>query len=58
MPTSLAGVPITRIGTLKNRSSKRPMMTLLALDATRTELKPGGWEHFAKPSTSRRRKSR
>ena len=58
MPTSLAGVPITRIGTLKNRSSKRPMMTLLAPDATRTELKPGGWEHFAKPSTGRRRKSR
>ena len=28
------------------------MMTLLAPDGTRTELKPGGWEHFAKPSTS------
>lgn len=58
MPTSLAGVPITRIGTLKNRGSKCPMMTLIAPDTTRTELKPGGWEHFTKPSTSRRRKSR
>jgi thiamine-monophosphate kinase len=58
MPTSLAGVPITRIGTLKNRSSKRSMMTLLAPDGTRTELEAGGWEHFTKPSTTRSRKSR
>ncbi len=58
MPTSLAGVPITRIGTLKTRSSKRPMMTLLAPDGTRTELKPSGWEHFTKPSTTRGRRSR
>ena len=35
-----------------------PMMTLIAPDGTRTELKPGGWEHFAKSSTTRRRKSR
>ncbi len=58
MPTSLAGVAITRIGTLKKRSSGQPMMTLLAPDGTRTELKPGGWEHFAKPSVTRNRKSR
>jgi len=58
MPTSLAGVPITRIGTLKSRSSKRPMMTLLAPDGSRTELEPGGWEHFTKPSTTRSRRSR
>jgi len=57
MPTSLAGVAITRIGTLKKRSSKHPMMTLLAPDGARTELNPGGWEHFAKPSTTRNRKS-
>jgi thiamine-monophosphate kinase len=58
MPTSLAGVAVTRIGTLKSRSSKHPMMTILAPDGTRTELKPGGWEHFAKPSSARNRKSR
>jgi thiamine-monophosphate kinase len=58
MPTSLAGVAITRIGTLKNRSSRNPMMTLLTPDGTHTEVKPGGWEHFTKPSTTRSRKSR
>jgi thiamine-monophosphate kinase len=58
MPTSLAGVAITRIGTLKKRGSSQPMMTLLAPDGTRTELKPGGWEHFAEPTATRNRKSR
>jgi thiamine-monophosphate kinase len=47
MPTSLAGVPITRIGNLKKRRSGRPLMTLLAPDGTRAELIPGGWEHFS-----------
>jgi thiamine-monophosphate kinase len=47
MPTSLAGVPITRIGSLKNRRSGRPLMTMLAPDGNRTELHPGGWEHFS-----------
>jgi thiamine-monophosphate kinase len=50
LPTSLAGVPITRIGTLRPRSSGRPMMTILSSQGTRAELKPGGWEHFKKPS--------
>jgi thiamine-monophosphate kinase len=47
MPTSLAGVPITRIGTLKNRRSGRPRMTLLTLGGSRVELRPGGWEHLS-----------
>jgi thiamine-monophosphate kinase len=47
MPTSLAGVPITRIGSLKKRRSGRPMMTLIAPEGSRRELSPGGWEHFS-----------
>jgi thiamine-monophosphate kinase len=47
MPTSLAGVPITRIGSLKNRRSGQPLMTMLTPDGGRVELKPGGWEHFS-----------
>jgi thiamine-monophosphate kinase len=47
MPTSLAGVPITRIGSLKNRRSGQPLMTMLTPGGNRAELKPGGWEHFS-----------
>jgi thiamine-monophosphate kinase len=47
IPSSLAGVPITRIGSLKNRRSGRPLMTMLAPDGSRVELQPGGWEHFS-----------
>jgi len=50
LPTSLAGVPITRIGTLKARRSGHPMMTVLTPNGTRAELKSGGWEHFKQPS--------
>jgi thiamine-monophosphate kinase len=64
MPTSLAGVPITRIGSLKNRRSKRPLMTLLTPDGSRVELQPGGWEHFSgissqiRPGIAKSRKKR
>jgi thiamine-monophosphate kinase len=58
MPTSLAGVPVTRIGSLKNRRSGYPMITLLTPDSKRTELEAGGWEHFANPAKSRRKKAR
>jgi thiamine-monophosphate kinase len=47
IPSSLAGVRITRIGSLKNRRSGRPLMTMLAPDGSRVELEPGGWEHFS-----------
>src|SRR5207248_1663514 len=47
IPSSLAGVPITRIGSVKNRRSGRPMMTILKPDGSRVELQPGGWEHFS-----------
>ena len=56
MPTSLAGVPLTRIGTLKPRRPGQPLMTLLAPGNGPAELKPGGWEHFAKPSRHAKKK--
>ena len=31
------------------------MMTLLAPDGSREELKPGGWEHFSSPRSPKRR---
>jgi thiamine-monophosphate kinase len=58
IPSSLAGVPITRIGSLKNKRSGQPLMTMLTPDGGRVELQPGGWEHFAAISSeisSRRR---
>ena len=47
MPLSLAGVPITRLGSVTRRRSGRPLMTVIAPDGSRTELKPAGWEHFS-----------
>jgi thiamine-monophosphate kinase len=58
MPTSLAGVPITRIGSLKKKRTGRPMMTMLTPDGSRVELKPGGWEHFSGTANDRRKKPR
>jgi thiamine-monophosphate kinase len=58
MPTSLAGVPVTRIGSLKNRRSGHPMISLLAPDGNRTELRAGGWEHFSNVAKSRKKIAR
>jgi thiamine-monophosphate kinase len=58
LPTSLAGVPVTRIGSLKNRRSGRPLISLLTPDGNRTELQAGGWEHFSKAAKSRRKRAR
>ena len=57
MPTSLAGVPITRIGSLKKQRSGQPLMTMLASDGRRVELQAGGWEHFSGSAKSRKKKS-
>jgi thiamine-monophosphate kinase len=54
MPTSLAGVPITRIGSLKKKHSGRPVMTMLTTEGDHVELKPGGWEHFSGVAKSRK----
>jgi thiamine-monophosphate kinase len=47
MPSSIAGVPVTRIGTLTKRRAGQPLMTLLTRDGSRETLKSGGWEHFS-----------
>jgi thiamine-monophosphate kinase len=58
MPTSLAGVPVTRIGSLKVRRSGLPLMTMLKRDGSRVEVKPGGWEHFSDIAKRRKKRSR
>ena len=58
MPTSLAGVSVTRIGSLKKNRSGRPRITLVGSDGTRAELKAGGWEHFSKVTKSQRKRPR
>jgi thiamine-monophosphate kinase len=45
LPRTIAGVPITRIGSITQQ--RRALMKLLEPDGTRAELKPAGWEHFA-----------
>jgi thiamine-monophosphate kinase len=58
MPLSLVGVPITRIGSLTRRRSGRPLMTMIAPDGSREELKPGGWEHFASAANPKKKSPR
>ncbi len=55
MPTSLAGVPVTRIGTLVRQRPERPLITLVAPDGSRSLLESGGWQHFV---NTRKRHSR
>jgi thiamine-monophosphate kinase len=55
MPSSIAGVQVTRIGTLTKRRANEPLMTLFAPNGTRETLEPGGWEHFS-PSKNATRK--
>ncbi|HMF64964.1 MAG TPA: thiamine-phosphate kinase [Edaphobacter sp.] len=45
IPRRIAGVPITRIGTIHPRRSGRPRITLLHPEGS-SELKPSGWQHF------------
>lgn len=49
MPSSIAGVQITRIGTITPGRSGHPLMTLLTPEGIRTALEPAGWEHFSRP---------
>ncbi len=46
VPRSLAGIGITRIGSLVRGRS----ISLVDLDGRRSPLQPGGWEHFTKNS--------
>ncbi len=58
MPTSLAGVPVTRIGSLKKRRSGRPLVTIITPDGSHAELAAAGWEHFSKTTGDRRKRLR
>jgi thiamine-monophosphate kinase len=46
IPTSLAGVPITRIGTIRPKHPRKPLITMITPDETRVPLDPAGWQHF------------
>jgi thiamine-monophosphate kinase len=50
MPATLAGIAITRIGSLTRARRGAPPMTLLKPDGSRVPLKPAGWEHFSRPT--------
>lgn len=47
IPKTIAGVPITQIGSMHSARSRRPLITLIEEDGTRSELKPGGWQHLS-----------
>jgi thiamine-monophosphate kinase len=58
MPSSIAGVPVTRVGTLTKRRAGQPLMTIVSPDGSRETLEPDGWEHFSaakKPPNKRTR---
>lgn len=45
VPGKIAGVPVRRIGRMLRRKSGQPTMMLMQ-NGHRSELKPGGWQHF------------
>jgi thiamine-monophosphate kinase len=47
IPRSIAGVSITRIGTLARQNQNKPRITLTHPTKAPTELKPAGWQHFS-----------
>ena len=47
IPRSIAGVPITRIGTLHRLRANKPRITLTHPTEAPAELKPAGWQHFS-----------
>ena len=57
IPTSIAGVPITRIGHLTRKRPGQPLMTLIEPSGTRIELEPKGWEHFSPAKRKSKRSS-
>lgn len=52
MPRSIAGVPITCIGTLKHKTARQPLMTLTTPDRHHITLEPAGWQHFTPSANS------
>jgi thiamine-monophosphate kinase len=45
VPRRIAGVPVRRVGKMLRRRSGLPQMTVIR-DGQRSELRPGGWQHF------------
>jgi len=46
LPARIAGIPITRIGTLHPVRTGKPLITIHHPDTDSSELKPSGWQHF------------
>lgn len=46
LPRSLAGVPLTRIGTVLKKDTRQPMMSLREPDGQERAMEPGGWQHL------------
>ena len=51
VPRSIAGVPVSRIGSLYSRRKGDPTIALIGLDGRRPPLAAQGWEHFRSKST-------
>jgi thiamine-monophosphate kinase len=47
VPSQIAGVPITRIGTLHPYRKNMPRITIHHPEGVASELKPAGWQHFS-----------
>jgi thiamine-monophosphate kinase len=46
VPRAIAGVPVTRIGTIGTSRRNAPQVTLLETSGKRIALRPQGWEHL------------
>ncbi len=46
LPKVLAGVPLTRIGTVLKRAARRPMLTLVDAAGVERVMERAGWEHL------------
>jgi thiamine-monophosphate kinase len=46
VPKSIAGVPITAIGTILANRKNRPQITIVDASGSRSELTPQGWQHL------------
>lgn len=47
IPNKIAGVPITQIGEILPKKRGNSTVLITEIDGKTTELKPGGWQHFA-----------
>jgi thiamine-monophosphate kinase len=46
VPRSIAGVPVTSVGTIVTRHKSQPQVTLVESTGLRAELQPQGWQHL------------